>query len=119
MYKLYIAGKIAGDPDYKAKFAKEEHRYRKRGFTVLNPAVLPEGMQKADYMRICLAIIDTADAVAFLPGYETSPGALLELQYRRYTGKEVKLPEAGAKAEGLPEEGPCVRHFYSRFSARS
>lgn len=50
-------------------------------------------MQKADYMRICFAMIDTADVVAFLPGYETSPGAQLELQYCFYIDKDVKLPE--------------------------
>ena len=117
--KIYIAGKITGDPDYKAKFNAAAEAYRKKGYVVLNPARLPEGMQKADYMRICFAMIDTADVVAFLPGYETSPGAQLELQYCRYTGKDVKLPVPGAEAEGLPEEGPCVRHFYSRFCVRS
>lgn len=59
---------------------------------MLNPAMLPEGMLPSDYMRICLSMIDTADVVAFLPGYETSPGAQLELQYCRYTDKNVRLP---------------------------
>lgn len=29
--KLYIAGKITGDPDYKAKFTEAENFYKKRG----------------------------------------------------------------------------------------
>lgn len=91
--KIYIAGKIAGDLDYKSKFGIVAEDYRKMGYAVLNPARMPKGMQKADYMRICFAMIDTADVVIFLPGYETSPGAQLELQYCLYIDKDVRLPE--------------------------
>ena len=80
--KIYLAGKITGDPNYKAKFEAAAE-----GYTVLCPSWLPGGMLSADYMRICFAMIDTADVVAFLPGYETSPGAQLELQYCLYTDK--------------------------------
>lgn len=91
--KIYIAGKITGDPDYKAKFEEAENFYKKKGFTVLTPTCLPIGMQPADYMRICFAMIDTADVVAFLPGYRLSAGAQLELQYCFYIDKDVKLPD--------------------------
>lgn len=88
--KIYIAGKITGDPYYKTSFTAAEESYKDLGYIVLNPSCLPEGMKKEDYMRICFAMIDTADVVAFLPGYETSPGAQLELQYCRYIGKDVR-----------------------------
>lgn len=91
--KIYIAGKITGDPDYKEKFEHAARSCENRGYTVLNPASLPEGMLPADYMRICLSMIDTADIVSFLPGYETSSGAQLEIQYCLYTEKSVWLPE--------------------------
>ena len=87
--KIYIAGKITGDPDYKAKFEEAENFYKKKGYTVLTPTWMPIGMQPADYMRICFAMIDTADVVAFLPGYEASPGAQLEYAYCLYTDKNV------------------------------
>lgn len=65
---------------------------------MLNPSWMPQGMQKADYMRICFAMIDTADVVAFLPGYRLSAGAQLELQYCFYIDKDVKLPDDEAEA---------------------
>lgn len=88
--KLYIAGKITGDPDYKAKFAMAEKFYKERGYTVLTPAVLPEGMRPADYMRICFAMIDTADTVAFLPGWGQSVGAGVEHAYCCYIDKNIR-----------------------------
>ena len=104
--KIYIAGKITGDPDYKAKFEAAAEAYKKKGYTVLCPSWMPASMQPADYMRICFAMIDTADVVAFLPGYETSPGAQLELQYCLYTDKSVRLPEC--KHRTLTYEGKDV-----------
>lgn len=67
----------------------EEGRIRKLYEVVLNPAVLPAGMAPADYMRICFAMIDTADAVMFIPDWEQSEGAKLEHQYCKYIGKPV------------------------------
>ena len=99
--KIYIAGKITGDPDYKAKFAIAEKILREDGAVVLSPAYLPEGMSAADYMRICFAMIDTADVVAFLPDYSKSAGAQLEYQYCLYTEKPIRyLFEQGTKTSG-------------------
>jgi len=43
----------------------------------------------ADYMRLCFAMIDIADGVIFLPDYKDSMGAMLELEYCSYIGKET------------------------------
>ena len=59
-----------------------------RDYTVLNPATLPEGMNRADYMRICFAMIDSADIVMFLPDYAESEGAYLEKAYCDYIEKD-------------------------------
>lgn len=91
--KIYIAGKITGDPNYKAKFAMAEDFYKKRGYIVLNPAALPDGMQPTDYMRICLAMIDIADAVAFLPDFKQSAGADVEHAYCYYINKSIRYLE--------------------------
>lgn len=91
--KAYIAGKITRDSDYKKKFARAKSCLENEGFVVLNPAELPEGMRPADYMRICMAMIDSSDVVAFLPDYEQSKGARLEWAYCQYVGKQTMYLE--------------------------
>ena len=86
--KIYLAGKITGDPDYREKFRSVEEKLTKRGFVVMTPATLPEHMTPADYMRICFSMIDSADAVFFLPDWIDSAGARLERDYCCYIGKE-------------------------------
>lgn len=86
--KVYIAGKISGDENYREKFEVFAQMERDKGHVVLNPAVLPLGLTEADYMRIDLAMLDCADIVYFLPDYQESEGAMLELAYCKRTGKE-------------------------------
>lgn len=85
--KAYIAGKITGDSEYRKKFASAQEELERQGYIALNPALLPEGMSPSDYMRICLAMLDTADVAFFLPGWMDSEGAKLEWQYCEYTRK--------------------------------
>lgn len=87
--KIYIAGKITGDKNYKRKFKEAEILLREAGHVAISPAVLPDGMTSADYMRICFAMIDTADAVWFLPDWKQSKGAQLEHVYCEYIGKAI------------------------------
>lgn len=122
--KIYIAGKITGDPDYKAKFEAAAKDYEAKGYVVLNPALLPVGMQKADYMRVCFAMIDTADVVAFLPGYRLSVGAQLELQYCFYIDKAVRLPDNDTEGRSVISmslremyELRDLRNYYERITA--
>lgn len=91
--KVYIAGKISGDPNYKDKFEAAKKVFEKDGFIVLQPAILPEGMTPADYMRICFAMIDSADAVVFLKDWNDSKGAKLEHEYCGYIHKPIFFVE--------------------------
>lgn len=88
--KVYIAGKITGCENYEARFAEAARFVQGLGHVALNPVVLPAGLSKADYMRICFAMIDSADEVWTLPNAPDSPGATLEIQYCAYTGKPVR-----------------------------
>ena len=87
--KVYIAGKITGDKNYRSKFRAAEKTLQGFGTVVISPAVLADGMTAADYMRICFAMIDTADAVFFLPDWTESKGAQLERAYCEYVGKRI------------------------------
>lgn len=89
--KIYIAGKITGDENYKAKFEEKQKELEKQGFIVLNPAILPQGMRIQDYMRICFAMIDVADEAYFLSDWRDSKGANLEFKYCIYTHKNMLL----------------------------
>ena len=40
-------------------------------------------------MRICFAMLDSADVVLFQFGWQVSKGAKLEYDYARYIGKDV------------------------------
>ena len=84
--KIYIAGKITDNPDYKTHFARAEKRLTEN-HTVMNPAVLPLGFDYEDYMKICFAMIDVCDAVYMLDNWQDSPGAIREYEYAK--GKEI------------------------------
>lgn len=103
--KIYIAGKITGDPEYRRKFACAARQVEALGHIALNPAELPEGMTAADYMRICFAMIDVADCVIFLPDAGDSAGAQIERAYCEYIGKRMvhelgELTKKGGSHEG-------------------
>ena len=89
--KVYIAGKITGDPQYRNKFGRAASWLRARGHAALNPAVLPEGMEQRDYMRICIAMLEAADLAVFLPDYRESKGAMAEWAWCQRTGKDCAM----------------------------
>ena len=92
---IYISGAIAGEPDYKTRFVAAEAMLQERGHDVINPARLPEGMTKAEYMTLNFADINRADAVYFLRNAHKSAGARLEYDYAVYVGKLRFLESLG------------------------
>ena len=75
--KIYIAGKIAGDRRYRAKFREAAKTLEAAGHVVLNPATLPDGLTDGDYMRIALAMLYSSFGPA---------GHFTNSSYRSYTG---------------------------------
>jgi hypothetical protein len=89
MATIYIAGPITGVPDYMRTFNQAENALLMQGHTVLNPARTLLGLPNEKAMRVCLAMVEIADAVLMLPGWGSSPGANLEGAYAGYTGKTI------------------------------
>lgn len=89
--KIYIAGRIAGDRKYRAKFREAAKAMEGMGHVVLNPATLPDGLTDADYMQICMAMLNAADLAVFLPDYRESRGAMVEWAYCQRIGKDCAL----------------------------
>lgn len=89
--KIYIAGKIAGDRRYRAKFREAAKALEAAGHVVLNPATLPDGLTEADYMQIGMAMLNAAELAVFLPDYKESRGALIEWAWCQKTGKDCAL----------------------------
>lgn len=98
---VYIAGPITGRPDYRYEFFAAEKAIWERGDIALNPASLPQGMSQRQYMRICLAMLDCADEVWYLPGWEESRGASIEHSYAEYVG----IKEADKDGEPVGQSG--------------
>lgn len=84
---VYIAGPITGVAEYWVPFERAEDEIEAQGYVALTPTRLPYGMSKADYMRICFAMIDSADAVLLVGNWPESGGANLERHYCEYIDK--------------------------------
>lgn len=94
--KTYIAGPMTGiDKLNKPAFrAAAEQLHRGLGRVVLNPATLPAGLEQAEYMDICLAMIRSVDTIFLLHGWEQSEGAQAEYHYAKKIGKQLEYQGA-------------------------
>ena len=87
--KVYIAGKITGDPNYREKFAKAEAELKAQGYLVMNPAILPEGFEWEEYMDITVAMLRACGTIVMLPGWRNSKGAKCEYVIARSADKKI------------------------------
>lgn len=106
--KVYLAGPMSGLPDQGfSEFFKYEEILKGYGYEVFNPAradleiygSLEETIKKANY-RDCLRIdlnwiLDHAEAIALMPGWEWSRGVAIELALAKVLGlEEILLDKA-------------------------
>ncbi len=98
---VYIAGPMTGIEDYNRRAFYKAHfaiGFYCKG--VLNPASLPTTLAGHDvYMSICLPMVDAADAMILLPGWESSKGAKLEKMRAENNGIPVYTFEHGKKGK--------------------
>lgn len=84
---VYIAGPITGVEKYWEPFEAAADKLQAAGFIPLTPTWQPQGLTNAQHIHHCFPMIDSADAVLFLPRWDDSKGARLEWLYCDYIGK--------------------------------
>ena len=93
---VYLSGKITDNDNYKNDFACAELFLKQIGYIVLNPAELDEvaeGLTYEQYMQVCYRLVDIADIIFMVSGWQKSKGANAELSYAKSLGKEVKYQD--------------------------
>ena len=89
--KIYIAGPMTGLPDCNREaFNRAATILESQGHVVLNPAILPDGLEHHEYMEICISMLMVCERVVLLPGWEKSKGAVIERFYAEQFKLDIK-----------------------------
>ena len=90
--KIYLSGKISGLPLCEAikNFESAENQLKEFA-TIVNPMRLKHDHDKSweSYMKEDIKALLDCDAIAMLPNYENSKGALIELNLAKSLGFEI------------------------------
>lgn len=93
MSRIYISGAITGTDDFMERFQKAEEKLKEAGHMVYNPAransYMPDGTSYEEYMKVSFCLLDLADTIYMLEGWENSKGARRELEYAKEKGKAI------------------------------
>ena len=88
--KVYIAGPMTGLPHFnRPAFQQAAINLSFEKHVPLNPAILPDGLTEADYMAVGLTMLQRADAIYLLTGWQFSAGARAEHALALKLGLEV------------------------------
>ncbi|UJD90122.1 DUF4406 domain-containing protein [Rahnella aquatilis] len=88
--KVYIAGPMTGLPHFnRPAFQQAAINLSFEKHVPLNPAILPDGLTEADYMAIGLTMLQRAEAIYLLTGWQFSAGARAEHALALKLGLEV------------------------------
>lgn len=99
--KIYIAGKVTGEDraECTAKFQKAQEAIEALGFEAINPLQVVGDWQTPwnKAMRMCIAKITECDAIAMLPDWSRSKGAIIEWDI----AKHLEIPQFRVSTHGL------------------
>lgn len=88
--KVYIAGPMTGLPHFnRPAFNQAALNLSFDKHVPLNPAILPDGLTEADYMAVGITMLQRADAIFLLTGWQFSAGARAEHALALKLGLEV------------------------------
>lgn len=91
--KIYIAGPITNNPNFKKQFDRVERELTRLGYIVLNPSILPKGLTQEEYMRICIPMLNVCDTIYMLKGWEESVEANIEHALAKQANKVIMYEE--------------------------
>lgn len=96
--RCYISGKIADEGNYVPQFIQGAAYVRKElNMVPVNPVFLSDvmspddGFTQEEYMNICMRLLEMCDAIAMLPGWDKSFGAVAEWGFA--LGKNLEIFE--------------------------
>ncbi len=88
--KIYIAGPMTGLPHFnRPAFNQAALNLSFDKHVPLNPAILPDGLTEADYMAVGITMLQRADAIYLLTGWQFSAGARAEHALALKLGLEI------------------------------
>lgn len=117
--KIYLAGPVTGILNgNKQAFDAAHIAFEQRGFIVFGTHLLPKGLSEQFYMRTGFSMIEECEFIAVLNGWESSIGALTEVNYAMKLGlkivdtdiiKNVYMSKQSQRklGEGSPAVTPC------------
>lgn len=91
--KIYIAGKITGNSNYKEQFAAAEKKLKAEGHQVINPTWKPEGLPYKQYIDMGLMELQQCDVIYLLSDWKDSKGARMEYIYALTVGLKERREE--------------------------
>ena len=113
---VYLAGPMSNLPDYNyPAFHNTTKALREQGFIVFNPAENHDGrtdLPLEEYYRTDIPQVCDADAVAVLPGWESSGGAKIEVALARQLGKPVIDAITLEEIPAEPDRHPASAEFH-------
>lgn len=87
--KVYLIGRISGEPDDYDHFQRAALKVRMMGHTVLSPMILPDGLEPEDYTHLFYSLLDVAEGIYLLDNWQDSGIAQDAYTYATHTRKAI------------------------------
>ena len=98
---LFICGAITFDENYLDKFYDAETKLTSLGFTVFNPAMLPENLELEKQVSVTYAMVDASDEVVLFDDWVYSSRGKRQVRYAIEKCKPMVRYEEIIKGKGI------------------